>query len=97
VYGQTAIPSGRYRLILSRSNKFKRIMPEILNIPGFTGVRMHGGNTAKDTEGCIIVSKNIINRSMVQGTMERALSELLRIKNESHWIEIIDTYPYTGM
>lgn len=52
VYGQTAIPRGRYRVTLSLSKRFGRVMPEILDVPGFTGVRIHGGNTEADTHGC---------------------------------------------
>lgn len=50
--GDTAIPRGNYRVILSDSTRFKRVMPEVLNVPGFTGVRIHGGNTVEDTSGC---------------------------------------------
>lgn len=49
---ETAIPRGRYRVILSHSNRFDKEMPEVLGVPQFSGVRIHGGNTAKDTEGC---------------------------------------------
>lgn len=58
VYGQTAIPTGTYKVIISYSNKFKRQMPLLLNVPGFLGIRVHSGNTEKDTEGCLIVGKN---------------------------------------
>jgi len=58
VYGQTAIPRGFYRVILSRSNRFKRIMPEILDVPQFTGIRMHGGNDEHDTEGCPLLAEH---------------------------------------
>ena len=50
--GQTAIPRGRYRLSVSMSNRFKRIMPIVIGVPQFSGVRIHGGNTHEDTEGC---------------------------------------------
>lgn len=55
VMGLTAIPKGLYKVIMSLSNRFKKVLPEILNVPGFTGVRIHSGNTSKHTEGCIIV------------------------------------------
>ena len=58
VYGETAIPTGTYRIIISYSNKFKKQMPLLLNIPGFAGIRIHSGNTEKDSLGCILVGKN---------------------------------------
>ena len=57
VYGETAIPIGRYKVILSYSNHFKRIMPEIVNVEFFKGVRIHAGNSKKDTEGCLLVGE----------------------------------------
>jgi hypothetical protein len=51
-YGRTAIPRGRYKIVLSRSQRFGKIMPEVLSVPGFSGVRIHGGNHAADTLGC---------------------------------------------
>lgn len=58
VYGETAIPTGTYRIIISYSNKFKKQMPLLLNVPGFAGIRIHSGNTEKDSLGCILVGKN---------------------------------------
>ena len=55
VYGETAIPKGTYKVVLSMSNRFKKIMPELLNVKGFAGIRIHAGNTALDSHGCLIV------------------------------------------
>ena len=55
VYGETAIPYGTYKVILSVSNRFKKLMPEVLDVKGFKGIRIHSGNTALDSHGCIIV------------------------------------------
>lgn len=55
VYGETAIPSGKYKVVLSMSNRFKKMLPEVLNVKGFTGIRIHNGNGAIDSHGCIIV------------------------------------------
>lgn len=57
-YGETAIPYGTYKVEITYSPKYKRLMPEIKNVKGFSGIRIHSGNTAKDTLGCLIVGKN---------------------------------------
>jgi hypothetical protein len=55
VYGKTAIPEGNYQVIVDYSNKYQRDMPHVLNVPGFEGIRIHAGNKAEDTEGCILL------------------------------------------
>lgn len=57
IYGETAIPRGIYTIILSYSNRFKAILPEILNVSQFTSIRIHWGNKAEDSEGCLLAGK----------------------------------------
>lgn len=58
IAGKTAIPAGKYHVKKTMSPRFKTLLPEILNVPGFTGVRIHSGNTAKDTDGCLLLGLN---------------------------------------
>ena len=57
ISNQTAIPAGRYRVEITFSPRFRRMLPEVLDVPGFTGIRIHPGNTAADTSGCILVGQ----------------------------------------
>lgn len=95
---QTAMPSGEYRLILSLSNRFQRLMPEVLNVKGFAGIRIHGGNTHENTEGCILVAKKrfidkqsalLKIRNWIQGTMEvQLIKEIQKALNKNEIVEL---------
>lgn len=55
IAGVTAIPPGTYSIIITRSAKFQKDLPLLLNVPGYEGIRIHSGNKDQDTEGCILV------------------------------------------
>ena len=87
IINHTAIPSGRYKLLVTRSNRFKRDMILICNQKDlslmnngirFTGIRIHGGNTHLDTSGCVLVAKNRVNDYTIQGTQEKALTKKVK-------------------
>lgn len=85
IHGETAIPRGTYRVIVDHSRRFGRDLPHILDVPGFEGVRIHGGNTAVDTEGCILVAHNHPTEDVIQGnaTENTVLPLLAKHGNEA--------------
>lgn len=70
VKNKTCIPSGKYNIKLTRSNRFKISLPLIEDVIGFEGIRIHAGNTPEDTEGCILLgdyqSEGIVINSRVK-------------------------------
>lgn len=60
-----AIPKGVYKLIRDMSNRFKCMMPHILDVPGYEGIRIHRGNTDKDTEGCILLGRTWVGGDFI--------------------------------
>lgn len=78
VHSKTAIPTGTYKIIISYSPRFKRQLPLLLNVPGYSGIRIHPGNTEVDTEGCLlpgIKSKDKVISS--RATFDKLFSKLL--------------------
>lgn len=89
VYGETAIPTGIYRIIISYSNKFKKQMPLLLNVPGFAGIRIHSGNTEKDSLGCILVGKNkAVGKVLESRDTYSKLFSILQEANKKETIKI---------
>jgi len=91
VPGQTAIPAGRYRVIVTPSYRFKRPLPLVVDVPGFAGVRIHPGNTIADTEGCVLVGRTRGEASI--GESRKAFDALFpRIERATGdiWLDIED-------
>lgn len=83
VYGKTAIPEGKYEIELTHSPRFKKILPEILNVPNFSGIRIHTGNSSKDTEGCIIVGTWDGEKEDWVGSSKIAFDKLMSLLEEA--------------
>lgn len=92
VYGDTCIPYGKYKILLNLSVRFKRKLPLLLDVPNFEGIRIHRGNSAKDTSGCILVgkycNKNYITKSKITEQKLIKLIEKADKNNEEITIEI---------
>jgi hypothetical protein len=79
---ETAIPYGSYRVVIDYSSRFKKEMPHILNVPEFTGVRIHPGNTNADTSGCILVGKDWHGDTTIFRSQE-AFNELFNMMHDA--------------
>jgi hypothetical protein len=92
IKGDTAIPVGRYEVIINQSQRFGRLLPLLLNVPEFEGVRIHPGNTATDTEGCILVGETKGEASIGQSraAFQQLFDKLkIALEREKIFIEIV--------
>lgn len=89
--GETCIPAGKYRVDLTYSERFERTLPLLLNVPGFDGIRMHGGNTTADTSGCILCGFKITGLNGI-ANCKLAIDSIIEFlkRDEINWIEIFE-------
>ena len=93
VKGETAIPTGTYNVFITWSPKYKKPMPLLENVKGYSGIRIHSGNTAKDTEGCLIVGKNKeVGKVLESRATYNKLFNILNATNEKIIIDIRRKY-----
>ena len=94
VKGATAIPIGTYRIDMqTRSPRFGRVLPRLVSVKGYAGVLIHSGNTADDTEGCILVGENRERGKVLnsRATLERLLVFLRAAQAEGEEIKLTIT------
>lgn len=92
VQNKTAIPYGRYELGISYSERFKKLMPIVMNVSGFSGIRIHSGNSETETEGCPLIALSR-NDSMVLNSRDAYKSFFAwlqkTLKHEKVWLNVI--------
>lgn len=86
VYGETAIPAGTYKVVITYSNRFKRMLPLLQNVPMFEGIRIHPGNTAVDTHGCLLVGINTEKGKITQSKI--TFEKLFKLLEKADTIQI---------
>lgn len=98
VPGETAIPAGRYELVISQSVRFGRLMSLLKKVPGFTGIRFHGGNRTTDTAGCPLVGLHrvgldeIADAAPALNAFHALLADAVS-SGERCWVTIMDPLP----
>lgn len=77
IWGKTAIPEGRYEIVITYSERFKRRLPLLLKVPQFESIRIHGGNTELDTQGCLLIGKLDTKTNTIYGAKSLGLLDKL--------------------
>jgi len=95
VYAKTAIPYGRYPVLVTWSNRFNRLLTGVFNVPDFEGIRIHNGTSELSSAGCIIVSYKDDDKHHVLINDKAAMNDLCDLiykvqQSEKIWLEIVD-------
>lgn len=92
VKNETAIPVGTYEVEKTFSQRFGKMVYQLMNVPGFEGVRIHSGNTSHDTEGCLIIGKErdekngeVSGSRVAKDALERVLDAAVARGEKIYW------------
>jgi hypothetical protein len=87
---QTCIPAGTYKILLTLSQRFKTVLPILLNVPNFEGIRIHAGNTVADTSGCLLIGSAVKDDTLLHSktTLEQLLNLMRAAIKKGEAIEI---------
>jgi hypothetical protein len=90
IKGESCIPVGKYDVRITMSNRFKKMLPLLIDVPNYVGVRIHKGNTEKDTEGCILVGMHTDGKTRIWNC-QPALDAVMRLieANKRTTLEIV--------
>lgn len=90
IKGESCIPTGKYDVQITMSNRFKKLLPLLIDVPNYAGVRIHKGNTEKDTEGCILVGMQTDGKTRIWNC-QPALDAVMRLieANKRTTLEIV--------
>lgn len=93
IKGNTCIPYGIYDIIITYSPRFKKNLPLLLKVKGFEGIRIHSGNTPKDTEGCLLPGFNKIKGQVVDSrvTTDKLIAQIQQALNKGEKVTITIT------
>lgn len=96
IKGATAIPAGRYKVTLEHSPRFGPDTLTVHDVPGFTHIRMHAGNTEADTDGCPLLGMEVDPRGIVGGTSRQAVKLVQYVvadaikRGETVWLNVLN-------
>lgn len=93
IQDETAIPAGKYKVVVNFSQRFQKHLPLLLDVPGFEGIRIHSGNTDADTSGCVLVGttrvrEGVGNSRLAMGLLQPLIEQELATGRDV-WLEII--------
>jgi hypothetical protein len=91
IYGKTAIPAGTYEVVISFSNRFQKMLPLLLKVPNFEGIRIHAGNKSEDTEGCLLLGMNRTTDTVTESRKAMSLfmpQLMFYLKREKVFLEV---------